>query len=794
MCLSRYFDEYDEAYDHETKCDGKGGERSDDGGVGVDISGGIGDHSGENVEGVTKTVMGGEVSVGADVGVEVEVGDDANNAKTALGPFVALLPRPEDCPGLSEYATLLLSSVVFFELGEDNTAAGRTVVGTSLSSDGVQRTPQSAPYPLSRRLPGFVGLRCRHCQHLANDQSRRAFAFPGSIQSLPSSIYKFAGCHFSECPALPGSFRSDFRSSRFGSGPFRGGESIKTYVTRMAPSWGLVDVLAQTADGVVRGLAFRSSLDRFKDKFLEVPELPPKCVQGGGAKGGGGRKRQPVRRKKRPGAVPEAPPDDEEAADDDASVGGDGGTADEKGESATSSSSAGGEAKRKRAEISNNRVDPYPKRERKSISQWADGVPVDVMNSFTMDDEELLGAAYGIRRKRVRANDESLSGGGGGEKIRHRSKSAGGAKPASRGRFPFSSAVPAVVDYDDVPEENLVIGAGSDGSEGYEFGLAIPGEDEENLSELQCYIRSKCVEAFVVTQSDAEEAQYGRGGQVEAGQVGIRCIHCGLTAGRRGSAQFIAGACTFPSSTLQLYEGVTRIIWRHLDACELTPLSVKATVARLKVEGIVRSQNPRQYFHGSARKMGIVNTLAGIRLDRQRHEKWLEELDRRLQEGDRDEESLVEVDERTYPDLPLSLGLPSDKQSMTPLHRLARSFLDIFHIYDDEDANLYTRRCRTAIKIGQVGLRCTFCYNKENQGGKFKFPTSIDDVYGQVRHFIYDHFPNCSALPKHHKAAYFDARTNKTSKTDVKEIYRWSALEIGLFNLPDKGIGYAQRL
>lgn len=151
------------------------------------------------------------------------------------------------------------------------------------------------------------------------------------------------------------------------------------------------------------------------------------------------------------------------------------------------------------------------------------------------------------------------------------------------------------------PVENLPCSSDRDWFEG-SVPLSIKETDPEWLSETNCFLREKCVEAFSVTEEDAKS------GRIKHYQVGIRCRYCK----NRPRNERAAGAVIYPASIAGIYESVKRLQRIHIEQCEHTPKDVKTKLFELG------SSNPwtpksRGYWYDSAKALGMVDTDDGIR-------------------------------------------------------------------------------------------------------------------------------------------------------------------------------------
>lgn len=136
------------------------------------------------------------------------------------------------------------------------------------------------------------------------------------------------------------------------------------------------------------------------------------------------------------------------------------------------------------------------------------------------------------------------------------------------------------------------------------MSLAMGEADSEWLTELNCYIRSHCIEAFSATEEDV--ARSSKRGRIALKQVGIRCRFCA------GCTEKESAAVSFPTTIGGIYESIKRWQRVHLEVCELIPNEVRTKIQSLANTN-VWVPTTRQYWGDSARAMGLVNTTEGIR-------------------------------------------------------------------------------------------------------------------------------------------------------------------------------------
>lgn len=140
--------------------------------------------------------------------------------------------------------------------------------------------------------------------------------------------------------------------------------------------------------------------------------------------------------------------------------------------------------------------------------------------------------------------------------------------------------------------------------------IAVESADSEWLSELNCFIRKNCIEAFSASPSDILKTS--KRGRIVLNQVGIRCRFC---ANRPLSEKAVA-AVSYPTSLGGIYESVKRWQRVHLPACMDVTDEAQAKLDALQND---TSWVPttRQYWTDAARALGMVDTPEGIRFERE---------------------------------------------------------------------------------------------------------------------------------------------------------------------------------
>jgi hypothetical protein len=139
--------------------------------------------------------------------------------------------------------------------------------------------------------------------------------------------------------------------------------------------------------------------------------------------------------------------------------------------------------------------------------------------------------------------------------------------------------------------------------------LSVEPADIEWLSELNCFIRKNCIQAFSATHQDVLKTS--KRGRIVIDQVGIRCKFCV----HRPLKDKAVAAVSYPTSMAGIYESVKRWQRVHLPACLDVSDENQAMLDKLQND-TVWVPTTRQYWTDSARAIGMVDTNDGIRFNR----------------------------------------------------------------------------------------------------------------------------------------------------------------------------------
>lgn len=137
-------------------------------------------------------------------------------------------------------------------------------------------------------------------------------------------------------------------------------------------------------------------------------------------------------------------------------------------------------------------------------------------------------------------------------------------------------------------------------------------EDKDWLTPLHCFVRRHCVEVFTATELDVQTPSKGKRKPIQVGQIGIRCPHC--HEGRMDTdPNRERGSVYYPTSLSSIYNATMNLLQRHLHSCPKVPGGVMEKYTELKKDD-ARSGTSKKYWIESAKSLGFVDTLQGIKL------------------------------------------------------------------------------------------------------------------------------------------------------------------------------------
>lgn len=274
------------------------------------------------------------------------------------------------------------------------------------------------------------------------------------------------------------------------------------------------------------------------------------------------------------------------------------------------------------------------------------------------------------------------------------------------------------------------------------FPLCLP-EDETWLTPLHCFVRKYCVEVFVATPEDVAAPCMGKRNPVNAHQVGIRCPYCSpeRLVGKINEidiARARENGVVFPSLISRIYNATINLLQRHLRTCAFVPPEILARYEELK-QSSARSGASKKYWADSAAKLGLVDTMHGIRLDKDIYLKAKHEIGA--------------APKGTHETSQAPIVLPTEKRFTTAF---------TFHLMSQVQPCTFTEADRLGrrrgLAVGYAGLACCHCVG-EYGSGRF-FPSSVKTMSdaSKTLDVIYKHMCKCKKCPPRVKNALHELR------------------------------------
>ena len=203
-------------------------------------------------------------------------------------------------------------------------------------------------------------------------------------------------------------------------------------------------------------------------------------------------------------------------------------------------------------------------------------------------------------------------------------------------------------------------------------------------------------------------------------QVGIRCPHCWVSSRREEDYDLNhdRGSVYYPSSIAAFYNSTMNLIQRHIHSCPKIPKDVLDRFNTMKQDD-ARSGSSKKYWVESARAIGFVDTVKGVRLSANaphtsRKEKSDGKDDGSWGEGKTSDET--RANKEAIEAVPLVL--PSDKEVSTTFSHLLMSQM-VPCVFTEADR----LGKRNHLPVGFAGLACRHCFGGYGNG-RF-FPSSL---------------------------------------------------------------------
>ena len=285
--------------------------------------------------------------------------------------------------------------------------------------------------------------------------------------------------------------------------------------------------------------------------------------------------------------------------------------------------------------------------------------------------------------------------------------------------------------------------------------LAIPELDKEWLSEINCFIREECVEAFSAPEDEVKKAS--KRGRIGPDQVGIRCCFCkDIPLSSRTAA-----AVSYPTSVAGIYESVKRWQRVHMSLCEDIPQDVKDRVCDSN-NGNAWVATTRQYWADSARALGMVDTLDGIRFGSD-PSKGPDTSQLKAALSSKDKEKMKEGEKVGDGDC---IVFPEDVSMVPPYVYFLMRQVESCHF---TEADRFVARSKGP--VGYPGFQCRHC-NGHAGLGKYFPVTSKSLATNSTSQNIHSHLLKCRKTPPDIKAQLVALKEEKTRSPRLEPGWR----------------------
>jgi hypothetical protein len=269
--------------------------------------------------------------------------------------------------------------------------------------------------------------------------------------------------------------------------------------------------------------------------------------------------------------------------------------------------------------------------------------------------------------------------------------------------------------------------------------LALP-QDEDNLSPLHCFVRKYGIEAFVVSEQDAQDKEFwsARNFKVKPGIVGMRCMYCGDRPLRERGPKSVH----YPSSTKCIYYSMENWQRHHATNCKFIPKSILRDLKNLMNESKTGSGGRRCYWEDSAIMLGMLDTEDGIRftshpeVNAQIRPTSMDHTDVSdgtvsNVSGEHQSEKVIVVEE-------------GDKHVISEYLFVLMSQMESC-TFSEEDRSGSRSKVKD-IKVGFPGMQCKHCNGKAGVGRYFPFSIQALSLANSDRN-IHNHIKKCRRCP-----------------------------------------------
>ena len=289
--------------------------------------------------------------------------------------------------------------------------------------------------------------------------------------------------------------------------------------------------------------------------------------------------------------------------------------------------------------------------------------------------------------------------------------------------------------------------------------LSVPASDSDWLSDLNCFVRANCVEAFSATGDQVNKTS--KRGRITLHQVGIRCRFCS----HRPVDERAVAAISFPTSVAGIYESVKRWQRVHFEACEDIPNDVRGNISRLATAN-VWIPTTRQYWADSARAIGMVDTEDGIRFAVDPNASH--QGQQRRDTPNQDESDIGAMEMRTAEALfdGKSIVYAEDLNLVPPYVFFLMSQVESCHF---TEADRFVARSKGP--VGYPGFQCRHC-NGHAGLGKY-FPVSSKSLStNSTSQNIHAHLLKCRKCPPELKRRLIDLKEEKSKAPRLEPGWR----------------------
>jgi hypothetical protein len=147
---------------------------------------------------------------------------------------------------------------------------------------------------------------------------------------------------------------------------------------------------------------------------------------------------------------------------------------------------------------------------------------------------------------------------------------------------------------------------------------------------------------------------------------------------------------------------------------------------------------------------------------------------------------------------PMPLGLPSDKDWLSPLHCFVRKHcIQVFTDNTEEEFASHSKSKCKPLYMGQVGLRCSFCHRHNshtinNESCNVRYPMNSSKLYQVAMELMRRHVSVCPRVPKDVLLQYETLKAARSG--NCQRYWMTSAQSLGLVDTVGKGIRFSASL